>query len=41
MKLNPQIDADETVKYNTVPFLAWGWRTVNNAALFMSKPNMP
>lgn len=24
MKLNPEIDGDETMKYNTAPFLAWG-----------------
>lgn len=28
MKLNPEKDGDETMKYNTVPFLAWGLQGV-------------
>lgn len=36
MKLNPEIDGDETMKNNTVPFFAWGQREVrvNNVALY-------
>lgn len=36
MKLNPEIDGDETMKDHTVPFLAWGYQEVrvNNVSLY-------